>query len=42
MTSHNTYDTPHAVEPTPFSGATVTGGKLSVVLPAMSVVILQL
>jgi alpha-N-arabinofuranosidase len=42
MTSHNTFDAPHAVEPAPFSGATVSGGKLSVTLPALSVVVLEL
>jgi alpha-N-arabinofuranosidase len=42
MTSHNTFADPHAVEPRAFTGATVTGGSLSVVLPAMSVVVLEL
>jgi alpha-N-arabinofuranosidase len=42
MTSHNTFDKPHTVEPVAFTGATVSGGKLSVVLPAMSVVVLEL
>jgi alpha-N-arabinofuranosidase len=42
MTAHNTFDDPHAVAPAPFSGATVSGGQLSIVLPALSVVILEL
>jgi len=42
MTSHNTFDAPHAVEPAPFAGATFSGGELSVALPPMSVVVLEL
>jgi alpha-N-arabinofuranosidase len=42
MTSHNTFEAPNAVEPVPFTGTTVTGGKLSVVLPPLSVVILEI
>jgi alpha-N-arabinofuranosidase len=42
MTSHNTFDAPHAVEPAPFQGATLSGGQLSVSLPPMSVVVLEL
>jgi alpha-N-arabinofuranosidase len=42
MTAHNTFDAAHAVEPQPFTGATVSGGKLNIVLPAMSVAILEL
>jgi alpha-N-arabinofuranosidase len=42
MTSHNTFDAPHTVEPVAFTGATLTAGKLSVVLPPLSVVVLEL
>jgi alpha-N-arabinofuranosidase len=42
MTAHNTFDSPHAVEPRAFAGAAVSGNGLSVVLPAMSVVVLDL
>jgi alpha-L-arabinofuranosidase len=42
MTAHNTFDAPHAVEPAPFGGATASGGRLTVVLPALSVVVLEL
>jgi alpha-N-arabinofuranosidase len=42
MTSHNTFDAPHAIEPAPFTGASVAGGHLKVVLPALSVVVLEL
>jgi alpha-N-arabinofuranosidase len=42
MTAHNTFDAPHAVEPQAFTGATLDGGRLTVVLPAMSVVVLEL
>jgi alpha-L-arabinofuranosidase len=42
MTSHNTFDAPHAVEPAPFHGATLSGNQLSVALPPMSVVVLEL
>ncbi len=40
--SHNTFATPHAVEPAAFTGATVAEGKLTVTLPAKSVVVLEL
>jgi alpha-N-arabinofuranosidase len=42
MDSHNTFDSPHAVEPAAFAGASLTGGHLSVLLPPMSVVVLEL
>lgn len=42
MDAHNTFAAPHAVEPQPFNGATLDAGRLSVVLPAMSVVVLEL
>jgi alpha-N-arabinofuranosidase len=40
--AHNTFAAPNAVQPTAFSGATVTGDALSIALPAKSVVILAL
>ncbi len=42
MTSHNTFDAPHAVEPVAFAGATLSGDRLSVTLPPLSVVVLEL
>ncbi|MGH9593289.1 MAG: alpha-L-arabinofuranosidase C-terminal domain-containing protein, partial [Bryobacteraceae bacterium] len=42
MNSHNTFDAPHAVEPKEFAAATLTGGKLTVIMPAKSVVALEL
>jgi alpha-N-arabinofuranosidase len=42
MTSHNTFDAPHAVEPAPFTGASLSGSHLTVTLPPLSVVMLEL
>jgi alpha-N-arabinofuranosidase len=42
MDAHNTFETPHAIESAVFSGAHLSAGKLSVELPAMSVVVLTL
>ena len=42
MTAHNSFDAPHALEPQPFAGAAVSGGALTVTLPALSVVVLDL
>ena len=42
INSHNTFDNPEAVEPAPFTGARIQGGKLVVTLPAKSVVVLEL
>jgi len=43
FTAHNTFDAPHSVEPSPFTGATpLGGGRLHIVLPPLSVVILDL
>jgi alpha-N-arabinofuranosidase len=42
INSHNTFDAPNAVEPQTFNGATLADGKLSVELPAKSVVVLEL
>jgi alpha-L-arabinofuranosidase len=41
MTAHNTFASPHTVEPRPFSAAPGEGGRLSVELPPMSVAILE-
>jgi alpha-N-arabinofuranosidase len=42
ITSHNTFAAPHTVEPQPFTGATLVGGKLTLSLPAKSVVVLEI
>jgi alpha-N-arabinofuranosidase len=42
MDAHNTFATPEVVKPAAFTGATLTGGKLSLTLPAKSVVVLEL
>ena len=42
MDAHNTFAAPDAVHPVPFTGATLADGKLTVTLPAKSVVILEL
>ena len=42
INSLNTFDAPNAVEPQKFNGATLADGKLSVELPAKSVVVLEL
>ena len=42
LNAHNTFDAPEVVRPAPFGGATVQGGQLSVMLPAKSVVVLEL
>jgi alpha-N-arabinofuranosidase len=42
MTSHNTFDAPNAVTPKPFTGASLLDGRLSVLMPAKSVVTLEL
>ncbi len=42
ITSHNTFDAPHTVEPVAFDGAKLADGKLSLELPAKSVVVLTL
>ncbi len=42
MNAHNTFAAPDTVKPQPFTGATLVAGKLSVALPAMSVVVLAL
>jgi alpha-N-arabinofuranosidase len=42
MTSHNTFDAPNVVQPEPFTGASGSGHSVSVTLPPLSVVILEL
>ena len=42
MTALNTFEAPNAVAPTAFNGASLSGGTLSVTLPPMSVVMLEL
>jgi alpha-L-arabinofuranosidase len=42
MDARNTFEAPDALHPTPFSGAWVKGGKLSLTLPAKSIVVLRL
>ena len=42
MDAHNSFATPHALEPAVFGGAVLHGGRLSVELPAKSVVVLDL
>jgi alpha-L-arabinofuranosidase len=42
ITSYNSFDQPDAVHPTPFTGAKVAGGRLTISLPPKSVVVLEL
>jgi alpha-N-arabinofuranosidase len=42
ITSHNTFAAPDVVKPAQFAGATLAGDKLTVTLPAKSVVVLAL
>ena len=42
LDAHNTFENPDAVHPTRFTGASIKAGKLSVSLPAKSVVVLDL
>ena len=42
MDARNTFDAPNAIRPVPFTGASLGGGKLSLTLPAKSVVVLTL
>jgi len=41
MDAHNTFDAPSAVVPAAFNGASINGGRLTVTLPAKSVVMLD-
>ena len=40
--AHNTFDKPDVVKPAAFTGATLSGGTLTVTLPAKSVVMLDI
>jgi alpha-N-arabinofuranosidase len=42
VNSHNTFESPHLVEPAKFGGARIAGEKLTVELPPKSVVVLEL
>jgi alpha-N-arabinofuranosidase len=42
MNGYNTFEQPDAVKPAPFTGARLSGGQLTVTLPAHSVVVLTL
>ena len=42
MDAHNSFDAPNQVAPQPFNGATLSGGMLTVQVPAKSVVMLDL
>ena len=42
VTAHNTFEKPGSVAPKPFDGASLSGNVLSVELPPMSVVVLEL
>lgn len=41
MNAHNTFEAPNTVRPTPFDGVRLSGGELTVELPPMSVVMLE-
>jgi len=41
MDAHNTFDAPDLVHPVAFDGASIKGGRLTVKLPPMSVVVLR-
>jgi alpha-N-arabinofuranosidase len=42
MNSMNTFDRPNTVKPAPFSGYKLQGSQLSLNIPAMSIVVLEL
>jgi alpha-N-arabinofuranosidase len=42
MDAHNSFDAPDVVTPQPFTGAQVTGGNLTLTVPAKSVLVLDL
>jgi alpha-N-arabinofuranosidase len=42
MNTHNAFDAPETIKPAPFEGAKLDGGKLTIALPAKSVVVLEL
>jgi len=41
MDAHNTFEAPDAVHPAAFDGAKIVGGRLTLTLPAKSVVVLD-
>jgi len=41
LSAHNSFDSPEAVSPTEYSGATIQNGKLSLTLPPFSVIVLK-
>ena len=42
LQDHNTFDNPHKIEPTAFTGAVLNGNSLTVKMPPFSVVVLEL
>ena len=42
MDTHNTFDAPDTLRPTAFDGASVADGRLTLTLPAKSLVVLSL
>jgi len=42
MDAHNTFENPQAIHPTAFTGASLDGGRVSLTLPAKSVIVLTL
>ena len=42
MNSYNTFDQPAVVQPVEFTGARITSGQLTTVLPPHSVIVLEL
>jgi alpha-N-arabinofuranosidase len=42
MQAHNTFDAPDQVRPIEFQGAAIQANQLTITLPAMSVVVLEL
>ena len=42
MNSYNSFDKPDVVKPVPFTGARIVNGQLTALLPAHSVVVLEL
>jgi alpha-N-arabinofuranosidase len=42
ITAHNTFDNPNVVQPAPFNGAKVTDDGFEAVLPAKSIVVLEI
>jgi alpha-N-arabinofuranosidase len=42
MTALNTFESPNAVKPAPFSGYTIRDGRVALSIPAKSVVVLVL